>query len=342
MTDVLSAPEIAAVHSAIVETGEGVEGTLCATKLSGGRSNITALLADDTGPRWVMRMPPRVGRTPSAHDVAREFRVVQALGTTEVPVPRAVVLMRDDEVLGCDFAVTEFAHGSAVRSQDDMQHIDDTRLDQSIEGLVASLAALHRVDVRAVGLEGFGRSDAYAERQLRRWSGQWEIVGADTTASTAATELVRSLSASIPDQPRSSVIHGDYRIDNALIDFEAAAPTITAIVDWELSTIGDPVADVAMMCAYRLPAFDDVLGFPAAWTSPRIPGPDSLTERYVAAGGVELDNWEFHLALAYFKIAVITAGISHRHRAAGGDPGSDSAARAVEPYLAAGLEAIGR
>ncbi|GAB4009061.1 phosphotransferase family protein [Nocardioides ultimimeridianus] len=341
MTEVLSPAELVSVRSAITDAGTPVDGTLTAKRLSGGRSNVTALLSDAAGPKWVLRMPPRVGRTPSAHDVAREFRVVSALGPTDVPVPLAVALKVEDEVLGCDFAVTGFAAGSAISSQDDLDPIDDGDIDQAIDSLVTSLAALHRVDVPAVGLSGFGRSDAYAERQLRRWGGQWEIVGAETGCGSAATELIRGLSRSIPDQPRSAVIHGDYRIDNALIDFDATPPAVTAIVDWELSTIGDPVADVAMMCAYRLPAFDDVLGFAAAWTSPRIPDAHALAERYAAAGGVELTNWEFHLALAYFKVAVITAGISHRHRVAGGDAGSDTAARAVAPYLEAGLAVLG-
>ena len=113
------------------------------------------------------------------------------------------------------------------------------------------------------------------------------------------------------------------------------------MVDWELSTIGDPVADIAMTCAYRHPAFDLVLGFPAAWTSPVLPSAHELASRYVAAGGADLHHWDFHRALAHYKIAVIAAGISHRHRAAGGATHDDTAAGAVGPFLAEGLEALG-
>jgi aminoglycoside phosphotransferase (APT) family kinase protein len=135
-------------------------------------------------------------------------------------------------------------------------------------------------------------------------------------------------------------VHGDYRCDNALVDLDEGG-RVEAIVDWELSTIGDPVADVALMCAYRHPALDLALGFPSAWTSPQLPSAADIAESYVVAGGVPLDHWEFHLALAFYKLAVISAGIDHRYRAGGtvGD-GFATAHVAVTEFLDAGLRAL--
>ena len=338
---VLSPAELESVRAFLAERAE-VVGGLDASLVSGGRSNLTVRLRDEAASDWILRMPPRAGRTPSAHDMAREFKVVAALGGTDVPVPPAVGLWEGSPVLDCDYAITEFVPGAALSSRADLDALDDAELGRVTDGLLAALAALHRVDHVAVGLEGFGRTDGFAARQLRRWGGQWELVAPDDDATRAlAAELVERLGDGIPEQRTHAIIHGDFRVDNALVDPAAASP-VAAVVDWELSTIGDPVADVATMCAYRHEAFDLVLGRPAAWTSPRLPGAEELAEGYLAAGGAPLEEWDFHLSLAHFKIAVIAAGIAHRHRSAGGDPASDSAAQAVAPYLEAGLESFAR
>jgi len=196
------------------------------------------------------------------------------------------------------------------------------------------------VDHVAAGLERFGRPDKYAERQLRRWSGQWDLVATDHAELLSQAEELRGrLEKSVPEQHVTGIVHGDYRIDNTILDLDEHPPRVAAIVDWELSTIGDPVADVAMMCAYRHPALDLILGSPSAWTSDRLPDPSDLASSYEAVGGVPLREWDFHLALAYFKIAVIAAGIDHRYRAgATSGPGFDTAGDAVGPLLAAGSE----
>jgi aminoglycoside phosphotransferase (APT) family kinase protein len=335
----LSIAEMHAVRHAMTCAGASVEGAFAARVLAGGRSNLTLRLTDEAGSSWVLRMPPRAGRTPSAHDVAREFTVIEALARTGIPVPPPVVLSRGDSAIGSDFAVTEFVPGVALRAQEDLEGIAPDQLDAAVVALVGTLASLHGIDHRAVGLADFGRADGYARRQVRRWAGQWDLVAPDSIElRTAAAELADRLSESIPVQPSTSVIHGDFRIDNALVEFGEHPVRIAAIVDWELSTIGDPVADVAMMCAYREPAFDLVLGFPAAWTSPKVPSAERLASLYSASGGVELTNWAFHRALASYKIAVIAAGIDHRHRSAGGEPGADTAVQAVGPFLQAGLD----
>lgn len=339
VADVLSAADLHAVAAVMADAGVEPAGPLTARAIAGGRSNLTFRL-DDGVSAWVLRMPPRAGRTPSAHDVAREFRVTRALGSTGVPVASAVVLCEDESVVGLPFAVAEFVEGRTIQSRDDLDQLDDATLATCLDRLTEVLVALHTVDHVTAGLEGFGRPDGYASRQLRRWTGQWEIVG-DPALTGLAEELGGRLRDTVPEQRSVGVVHGDFRIDNTILT-PAPDVDVAAVVDWELSTLGDPVADVALMCVYRHPAFDLVLGSPGAWTSPRLPGPDGLASAYEAAGGVELAAWDFHLGLAYFKLAVIAAGIDHRHRAGAADgAGFETAGQAVPHLLEAGLQTLG-
>lgn len=328
----LSPAELDLIAGVMVRAGAGPRGPLTASLIAGGKSNLTFRLTDGVS-AWVLRTPPRVGRTPSAHDVAREFRVTSALAGTGVPVARAVVLEEDESLIGGPFAITEFVAGRTIQTRAQLDELDDATVDAVVGSLVAVLAALHAVDPVAVGLERFGRFDAYAERQLKRWAGQWELV-ARPRLLERGSEVARRLRERIPAQRSASIVHGDYRIDNTLLALDIGSPQVAAVVDWELSTIGDPVADVAMMCAYREPAFDLIVGTPSAWTSPRLPDVTRLAGRYESAGGVRLDDFEFHLALAYFKVAAIAAGIDYRMRAGAvsGD-GFATAGDSVPVYL---------
>ncbi len=303
LTDVsaLAPADLAAVRVEMRRAAVETAGPLTCSLIAGGRSNLTFRL-DDGVSRWVMRMPPRLGRTPSAHDVAREFRVTTALAAADVPVARPVVLCEDESVIGSPFAVAEFVSGRTIQSRQDLEALDDRAVGLVGDRLVDTLARLHAVDHVAVGLEGFGRAEGYAERQVRRWSGQWEIVG-DPVLTPMARELGARLARTRFTQGSTGIVHGDYRIDNTILDLPADpsldGPRIAAVVDWELSTLGDPVADVALMCVYRHAALDLVLGSPSAWTSPRLPAPDQLASAYEKAGGVPLVDWERHLALGY-------------------------------------------
>jgi aminoglycoside phosphotransferase (APT) family kinase protein len=337
---VLTAAELELVADRLAGAGETLAGPLVERRITGGRSNITLVL-DDGASRWVLRMPPRAGRTPSAHDVAREFRVTSALASTDVAVPRPVLLCDDESVLGGPFAVAEHVSGVTVQTRDDLDAVPSDVRGELPQVLVSTLAALHRVDYAAVGLGDFARPDAYAERQLRRWARQWEVVG-DPALTALASDVESRLTATIPSQNGASIVHGDFRIDNTLLTLDGK-PRVAAVVDWELSTLGDPVADVAMMCAYRHPAFDLVIGSPTAWTSPELPDSAALAGLYESAGGVELAHWGFHLALAYYKIAVIAAGIDHRFREAGsGEASHATSGQAVQPFLDAARHELGR
>lgn len=336
----MSAPfdvaELAGIEQALVEAGTTVVGTLRADLISGGRSNLTVRLYDDAR-AWVLRTPPRHGRTPSAHDVVREFRITSALAGTPVPVALPVVAREDEGVLGGPFAIWEHVAGATVQRREELEALPAEVVAGTADALVEALAALHAQDHLAIGLERFGRPDAYVERQLRRWTGQWELVSPGVPdLERLAADVVARLARDVPVQRSAAVVHGDFRIDNALLDLEGSAPRVLAVVDWELSTIGDPVADVAMMCAYRHPAFDGVLGFAAAWASDRLPSADELAACYEAAGGAELHDWDYYLAFAYYRIAVISAGIDFRWRSEGSPAGGNSTAGgAVEPFLTA-------
>lgn len=333
----LTEAELAAISATLAGAGVAPAGALTARLIAGGRSNLTYALTDGTS-RWVMRTPPRAGRTPSAHDVAREFRVTSALGATDVPVPPAVVLCEDEAVIGGPFAIAGFVDGATVQTAAQLASLTDTQVADAVASLASTLAALHRVDHVAAGLERFGRPDGYAQRQLKRWAGQWEIVGAafPEPVRAAAASLVAALGDRLPRQESTGIVHGDYRIDNTLLRLDDR-PAVAAVVDWELSTIGDPVADVAMMCVYRHPVFDQVIGEPTAWTSPRLPDASGLAAAYEQAGGVPLVDLDEHLALGYLKLAVIAAGIDHRYRAgATSGAGFDTAGDAVPVLLEAG------
>lgn len=339
---VLTTDELAGIATVIADAGTPVRGKLRGRLLTGGRSNLTFRLDDDAS-AWILRTPPRAGRTPSAHDVAREFRVTRALGASDVPVPPAVALHEDEDLLGGPFAISGFVEGSTVQTQEQLAELDDRQVSSAVDALAAALATLHRVDHVAVGLERFGRPDAYAERQLRRWSGQWQLIGDGFTPKVAglATTLLTRLGDRLPRQHATGIVHGDYRIDNTLLRIPDTADVpveVAAIVDWELCTIGDPVADVANMCVYRDPVFDLIIGAPGAWTSERIPSGEALAAAYEQAGGVELIDFDLHLALARFKLAVIAAGIDHRYRAgATHGSGFDTAGEAVPLLLQSGL-----
>jgi len=335
MSDALSASDLAAIAGEMTRSGVTPAGPLTADLIAGGRSNLTFRLSDGEQD-WVLRTPPRRGRTPSAHDVAREHRVTAALHGSAVPVPPAVALCEDEGLIGGPFAISGYVAGSTVQTRDRLDALGGARITALAETLVETLAALHAVDHVAVGLERFGRPDAYAARQLRRWWGQWDLVGTPGL-DALAREVGARLGSALPEQRATGIVHGDFRIDNTLLDLPEqgdGVPRVAAVVDWELSTIGDPVADVAMMCGYRHPAFDLIVGSRSAWASPLLPDAAGLAASYEHAGGVALAGWEAHLALAYFKIGVIAAGIDHRRReGSGSGPGFDTAGESVPIYL---------
>jgi len=315
-------------------------GDLRAELVSGGRSNLTFLVYDDDS-KWVLRRPPLHGRTPSAHDMAREYRVVAALADTEVPVARAVTMRDDDSVLGAPFQMVDYVPGRIVRYADELAALGDEQvIDGCVDALIRVLADLHAIDPASVGLADFGKPDGYLERQIRRWGSQWELVRHDDDPrDDDVRRLHAALGDALPPAGRSSIVHGDYRIDNTILDADDAK-VVRAVLDWEMSTLGDPLSDVALMCVERSPLFDQVHGA-AAWSSPLIPDVDELARRYSLASGQPLEHWDFYMALAYFKLAIIAAGISFRARMGSGAADAERVGEAVAPLIAAGLHELG-
>ncbi|WP_132992502.1 phosphotransferase family protein [Gordonia zhaorongruii] len=322
----------------LVESDADVTGDLRIDLISGGRSNLTFDVRDDVH-HWVARRPPTAGLTPSAHDMGREWDVTTALAGTAVPVAEAVAFDRSGDIIGAPCTVVQFVDGPIFRSAADLDSLTDDEVTASADGLIRTLADLHAVDYRDVGLGEFGRPDGFAARQVKLWARQWGLV--KTRDLPDVDRLVGLLADRIPAHARNTIVHGDYRIDNTILSPDDPG-RVAAVVDWELSALGDPITDVAMMCIYREPVFSAVLGFEAAWTSDRYPDADGLAQRYAEATGADLGDWNFYLGLANLKLGVIAEGITHRALKGGssGASGAERAAEATASFIARGLAAV--
>ena len=306
--------------------------------VDGGRSNLTFSLTTSAG-SFVLRRPPLADVAPSANDVGREFRVMRALRNSAVPVPRTVALCTDTTVVGAPFSLVEKVTGRVLRHPADVAALDAGQARAVVESLVQHLVELHRVDVDAVGLGGLGRPAGFVARQVARWQAQREHVA--TRPLPAADDLCRRLRRRVPAGGRASLVHGDYRLDNVMVD--AADPSrIVAVLDWELTTLGDPLTDLGLLLVYREPECAPVLPHGNPFDgNPHVPTADDIARRYGELSGIPLDDLGFHRALGCFKLAVIAEGI-HRRHLAGLTVGSgfDSVGDAVEALLNRGLELL--
>ncbi|MEU6542250.1 phosphotransferase family protein [Streptomyces sp. NPDC046859] len=283
------------------------QGPLTGRLIEGGRSNLTYTVSDGTS-RWVVRRPPLGHVLATAHDMKREHRVISALHPTSVPVPRPLLLCEDEEVLGAPFYVMEFVEGIPYRTADQLAPLGPQRTRDAVLSLVDTLVGLHAVDPASVGLEDFGRPEGFLDRQLRRWGKQLdasrnrELAGID--------ELHATLGRRLPDSPAPTVIHGDYRLDNVLIGPD---DRIKAILDWEMSTLGDPLTDLGLLVMYSMP-----LGAPDSPVSTTAeaaghPTPTELIQRYAERSGRDVSAVSWYTAFAWFKLAVILEGIHYRY-----------------------------
>ncbi|MCP9275870.1 phosphotransferase family protein [Mycolicibacterium arenosum] len=336
MTEQLEGLDLARLDQHLRSIGVPRSGDLRGELIAGGRSNLTFLVEDDAS-KWVLRRPPLHGLTPSAHDMTREYKVVAALADTPVPVARAVALGEDDTAIGTTFQMVEYVPGRVIRHTDQLEALgDQNTIDACVDALIKVLADLHAVDPESVGLGDFGKASGYLERQVRRWGSQWDLVKTEDDERDADVRLLHAkLGERIPPQSRSAIVHGDYRIDNTMLDAEDATK-VRAVLDWEMSTLGDPLSDAALMCVYRHPTFDKVHA-DAAWASPLIPSADDLAHRYSLAADQPLAHWDFYMALAYFKLGIIAAGIQFRDRMGGGTEYGDMVGAAVGPCISMGL-----
>jgi aminoglycoside phosphotransferase (APT) family kinase protein len=309
---------------------EGAEMPLAFERISGGHSNLTYRVTDAGGRRWALRRPPLGKRLGSAHDMAREHRVVSALGPTDVPVAPVVGLCEDEQVNEAPFYVMEFVEGPILRGLAEAEAFPEQSDRRAIgERVVDTLVAIHRVDPDAVGLGDLGRREDYVARQLRRWQGQWEK--SKTRELPAIDEVHERLSARIPEQGPATIVHGDYRLDNMIL---TPGGDVAAVVDWELCTLGDPLADVGLLMVYWPERGEEpiALGQPAN-LAPGFPTREELRDRYADRCGRDLSQLDFFVALGYWKLAIILEGVYARY-AAGQygkvDPGIEHFARLVE------------
>jgi aminoglycoside phosphotransferase (APT) family kinase protein len=318
-----------------------VELPLSFERISGGRSNMTFGVRDAAGHAWALRRPPLGKRLGSAHDMGREFYAISSLQDTPVPVPPVVGLCEDESVNGAPFYVMGFVEGPILRSVDDAEAFDEGERKAIGERVVDTLVAIHEVDPDAVGLGELGRKEAYVERQLRRWQGQWEK--SKTRELSSVDEVHERLSARIPEQGPATIVHGDYRLDNMIL---APSGEVAAVVDWELCTLGDPLADVGMLLVYWSEASDDFMPlFAPATIAPGFPKRDEVRKRYAERSGRDLTEIDFFVALGYWKLAIILEGVYARY-ASGQygktDEGFEEFARIVERLADAAKDATDR
>ncbi|HEY3809835.1 MAG TPA: phosphotransferase family protein, partial [Acidimicrobiales bacterium] len=293
-------------------------------RVAGGRSNLTYEIRDGGGHRYVLRRPPTSHVLPTAHDMTREHRIISAMGPAGVPVPPALGLCLDESVNGAPFYVMGFVDGVIARSEVEVEEcLGLAARHQSGLALVDTLAQIHAVDPDSVGLGDLGRKEGYIARQLRRWFANYQAAvesrGGDVLADI--DDLHEQLAAHVPEQGPASVVHGDYRLDNCIV---ARDGHMLAVLDWELCTLGDPLADLGQLLVYwPAPGEFSALGH-APTLAPGFPTRAELTERYAAATGRILDQLGFYTAFAYWKLACILEGVYSRYLAgAMGDDGFD-------------------
>ena len=282
------------------------------TLIAGGRSNLTYRL-ELSQARLVLRRPPLGHVLPTAHDMAREYRVLTALDRTAVPVPHPVALCPDAEVIGAPFYLMEFVDGMVLRSREDGEQLDPAQARRLSELLAEMLAAIHAVDLDAVGLADFGRPDGYMARQLSRWQRQWELSA--TRPMPGYDRLVERLAAGLPESSDGTLVHGDFRLDNTLVTL-GARPSVAAVVDWEMSTLGDPLADLGLTLMYWAdPDEPDWLEINVGAGVTSLPGfftRAELAARYAELTGRDISDIGYYMAFGCFKLAVVLEGIHAR------------------------------
>jgi aminoglycoside phosphotransferase (APT) family kinase protein len=312
-----------------------VPGDLSASLMSGGRSNLTFRL-DTGGAPLVLRRPPLGHVLATAHDMGREYQVMAALHPTGYPVPTMICHVEDTDVLGAPFYVMELIDGTVYRQDVDLAVLKAVHAQALSFGFIDALADLHLVDYRDIGLEKFGRPDGYLERQVRRWVGQ-------STSSTSRPldglhELGERLSASVPTTARATIVHGDFRLDNAVID-SSDPSRVRAVLDWEMSTLGDPLTDLGLFYLYwqGWSGLDN----PIAGTPADVPGyPDweTLAGRYAERTGIHLHHFSWYRAFAILKFTVICEGIHYRYsQGLTVGPGFERIGQLVPPLIQRGL-----
>jgi len=314
---------------------------LSAELIAGGKSNLTYRATNGTKV-WAVRRPPLGHVLATAHDMSREYRILSALAGVGFPVPRTIALCEDTEVIGAPFYLMDFVEGHVYRTAADTAHLGAERARRITGNLIETLAALHATDPGQVGLADFGRPDGYLERQVRRWKKQLDQSGERNLPGFAelCDRLAAGVPASDPNGGRAAIVHGDYRLDNTIV---AEDDSIAAVVDWEMSTLGDPLADLGLMLVY----WDEIPGLPREAVNSAVdpahgfPTGAQVAETYAGITGADLTDLPWCVALGCFKLAVIAEGIHLRYsqgQTLGG--GFDQIGEMVAPLIARGHDIL--
>jgi aminoglycoside phosphotransferase (APT) family kinase protein len=298
------------VSAWLEENVEGAKGPFEFVRIAGGRSNLTYSVTGAHGGRWALRRPPLGKALGSAHDMGREHTVVSALQPTAVPVAPIAGYCTDESVNGAPFYVMGFVEGPILRQRPDAELFPDEGDRRRIgERVVDTLVAIHDVVPDEVGLGDLGKKEEYVNRQLKRWQGQWEK---SKTREIPTVEVVHDkLAARVPEQGPATLVHGDYRLDNMIL---TPGGEVAAVVDWELCTLGDPLADVGLLLVYWGEEGDELMPlFEPATVAPGFPGRDEVKARYAERSGRDLGEIDFFVALGYWKLAIILEGVYSRY-----------------------------
>ncbi len=310
-------------------------GELTATMFAGGRSNLTYAVTDGTD-RWVLRRPPLGHVLPTAHDMVREHRVLAALSAAGFPAPRPVLLCTDGEVIGAPFYLMEHVEGTIYRDVAVLEAMGPEAMRTLVLSLVDTLADLHALEPAAIGLADFGRPEGFNSRQVRRWKKQLDA--SRSREVPGIEELHARLAAEVP-AGAGAVVHGDYRLDNVLI---GPRLEINAVLDWEMSTLGDPLSDVALMLVYAGRPLLSKDG--EARSSISVPGHPSLSDmagRYAKRSGRDVSDLHWYVGFAAFKLAVILEGVHYRYvQGQTVGEGFDTVGALVAPLVAQGHESL--
>lgn len=294
--------------------------------IAGGHSNLTFCVTDAHGRRMVLRRPPLSHGLASAHDMKREHRIISALRGSAVPVAPVLGMCDDPDINGAPFYVMDFVDGLIVRDQQSAEGLATPEFrKRASESLIDTMASIHSVNINHVGLGDLARHDGYIERQLKRWYGQWNAQKTRDldTIDRVHTELI----GRIPPEGPATIVHGDYRLDNCII---SSSGDIVAVLDWEICTLGDPLADLGLLMVYWTGPDDEAMV--AAYQATKTRGffnRDDLVRRYAAVSGRDVSHLDFYVAFALWKYACIIEGVYARYL--GGALGERNAAE-LEPF----------
>jgi aminoglycoside phosphotransferase (APT) family kinase protein len=299
-----------------------VEPPLSFSLIAGGHSNLTFAVNDAAGTKWVLRRPPLKQVLATAHDMGREHKIISALAPTDVPVAPAVGLCTDESVNGAPFYVMDFVEGTVVRDLETAKRLTEAQRRTAGESTIDVLARIHAVDVDAVGLGDLGKREDYIARQLKRWYSQFEK--SKTRELPIVDEVHDLLASAIPEQGPAAIVHGDYRLDNCMVGDDGQ---VVAVLDWEICTLGDPLADVGLLLVYSPDEEGaSATGVPAVTALPGFPNQQEMLDRYQSISGRDLTHIDFYVAFGYWKLACILEGVYARYAGGAmggrGEPGS--------------------